>query len=167
MGVIDLDARVKKLEAGEGSVDPTVIDQLEATVTSLDETVNGDGETDFGLVGDVAALQAAAVPTKTTLTLEEGFTSISDDGGCFYMVCGSIVYLHFAVSGLTANTPAIVAYLPEAIRPGYHMFTLGTGRLTPGQSNLTINGTTGKVTLTSPGTEADCWCMYIMPAAES
>lgn len=58
MGVIDLDARVKKLEAGEsGGVDPDVIDQLEAAVTDLEETVNGDGETDFGLVGDVAALE--------------------------------------------------------------------------------------------------------------
>ena len=58
MGVIDLDARVKKLESGEsGGVDPTVIDQLEAAVTALEETVNGDGETDFGLVGDVAALE--------------------------------------------------------------------------------------------------------------
>ena len=57
MGVIDLDARVKKLEQGGGGIDPTVIDQLEAAVIDLEETVNGDGETDLGLVGDVAALQ--------------------------------------------------------------------------------------------------------------
>ena len=55
MGVIDLDARVKKLEqeAGGGAV----IDQLEAAVTALEEQINGDGETDLGLAGDVAALE--------------------------------------------------------------------------------------------------------------
>lgn len=54
MGVIDLDARVKKLEQDAGG--GAVIDQLEAAVTALEETVNGDGDTNLGLVGDVAAL---------------------------------------------------------------------------------------------------------------
>ena len=54
MGVIDLDARVKKLEQDAGG--GAVIDQLEAAVTALEETVNGDGDTDLGLVGDVADL---------------------------------------------------------------------------------------------------------------
>ena len=45
MGVIDLDARVKKLESGEsGGVDPTVIDQLEVAVTALEETVSSISE---------------------------------------------------------------------------------------------------------------------------
>lgn len=57
MGVIDLDARVKKLEqeAGGGAV----IDQLEAAVTALEEQINGDGETDLGLAGDVETLETA------------------------------------------------------------------------------------------------------------
>lgn len=37
MGVIDLDARVKKLEQGGGGMDPAVIDQLEAAVTALED----------------------------------------------------------------------------------------------------------------------------------
>ena len=74
MGVIDLDARVKKLEQGGGSIDPTVIDQLEAAVTDLEETVNGDGETDLGLVGDVAAL-ATAVTNVTPIDVSNKFTA--------------------------------------------------------------------------------------------
>lgn len=55
MGVIDLDARVRKLEQeGAGGA---VIDQIEAELTALDEQINGDGELDLGLAGDVAALE--------------------------------------------------------------------------------------------------------------
>ena len=57
MGVIDLDARVKKLEAEQGG--GAVIDQIEADLTALEEQINGDGETDLGLAGDVADLQTA------------------------------------------------------------------------------------------------------------
>ena len=57
MGVIDLDARVKKLEAEQGG--GAVIDQLEAAVTALDEEINGNGTTTFGLAGDVNDLKTS------------------------------------------------------------------------------------------------------------
>ena len=54
MGVIDLNARVTALEKnGAGGAE---IDQIEADLTALEEQINGDGETDLGLAGDVAAI---------------------------------------------------------------------------------------------------------------
>lgn len=151
MGVIDLDARVKKLEqeAGGGAV----IDQLEAAVTALEETVNGDGETDLGLVGDVAALDeqingdgetdfglagdvaelAEAVsqigggetPVKHELTLNTGLSANSTYGGCFYVKMGNLIYLHFALTGLTVGVKTTVVTLPSEARPVTSVFNVG------------------------------------------
>ena len=131
MGVIDLDARVKKLEAdGAGGA---VIDQLEAAVTDLEETINGDGETDFGLVGDVAALETAAVPQKTVITSLTGGTLMGHSGDVYYEVLGNLVHIHAAVKELTANTATTLFALPEALRP----------------SNITIGAVNGKEYLSS------------------
>lgn len=103
MGVIDLDARVKKLESGESSgVDPTVIDQLEAAVTALEETVNGDGETDLGLVGDVAALQAEIenLPVGINYSTTEKEVGTWTDGKKVYQK----TYVNYPVSASTSST---------------------------------------------------------------
>lgn len=95
MGVIDLDARVKKLEQdGTGGA---VIDQLEAAVTALEE---------------------AAVPSKTDVTeLDHGEIADSTTGGVYYEVMGNLVHVHVAALSFTANTRTTAFVLPEAIRP--------------------------------------------------
>ena len=114
MGVIDLDARVKKLEAeGTGGA---VIDQLEAAVTSLEETVNGNGETDFGLVGDVAALETAfgnlIEDVTSKVTLSEGIaldTGARDRYIKAYKI-GNIVILQVEVKCTAGSSAAGTAY---------------------------------------------------------
>lgn len=66
MGVIDLDARVRKLEQGGGG--GAEIDQIEAALTALEEQINGDGETDLGLAGDVSDLEDAVEVLQTHST---------------------------------------------------------------------------------------------------
>ena len=156
MGVIDLDARVKKLEqeAGGGAV----IDQLEAAVTALEETVNGDGDTDLGLVGDVAALNeqingdgetdlgragdvaelqqsipGPAVKTAVTTGITHGAAD-SGTGGIYYTVSGSVVHLHVGAGSLTADDAFQTLFtLPAAVRPSSILRTMSYA--TPGAQN--------------------------------
>lgn len=130
MGVIDLDARVKKLE--EGGAGGAVIDQLESAVTALEETVNGNGTTDLGLVGDVSdletavsAIETASVADRHTIELESGFTEQTANGGCFYETIGNIVHIHIAVDGFTSGTAATLSTLPEAVRPDIPIYFRG------------------------------------------
>ena len=116
MGVIDLDARVKKLEAGGGGgADPGVIDQLEAAVTDLEETVNGNGETDFGLVGDVAALEAA-VPTVTDLSASlTGAASFTTSASLIKY--GNLRVLDVLMDKYLPTTTTSAVTIPEGERP--------------------------------------------------
>lgn len=81
MGVIDLDARVKKLEEGGGGAE---IDQIEADLTALENVVSGNGETTFGLEGDVAALE----------------TTVNGDGETSFGLVGDVADLGIAVGNL-------------------------------------------------------------------
>lgn len=166
MGVIDLDARVKKLEADSGS--SAEIDQIEAAVTALENTVSGNGTTTFGLEGDVAALQAAAVPERTEVTdLPTGISAYSDYGGVFYETLGNLVHVHVAVSGLTAFTGTTIITLPEAVRPEYGdtPIAFGTGSATFGETGAFVlckalsSPINGNVIVNSAGTYAivDLW----------
>ena len=73
MGVINLNDRVDKLEESTTSLG-SVTDQIDAEVTALDEQINGDGDTDLGLAGDVADL-SAALPNEKTLVLASSTAS--------------------------------------------------------------------------------------------
>ena len=73
MGVINLNARVDALEESTTSLG-SATDQIGAEVTALDEQINGDGDTDLGLAGDVADL-SAALPTEKTLVLASSTAS--------------------------------------------------------------------------------------------
>ena len=76
MGVIDLDARVKKLEQDAGG--GAVIDQIEAELTALEEQINGDGETDLGLAGDVEALTTKLIAVDVTSELTDKANCVTD-----------------------------------------------------------------------------------------
>ena len=157
MGVIDLDARVKKLEQDAGGA---VIDQLEAAVTALEETINGDGETDLGLVGDVAALQTT---TRIELPIASPYENESDSGNSCVLCCGNVVTVHISIKGLTANTSATITTIPETLRPSTYVYQLGvSGDLTT-YATATINPTTGAVLVESKGTQAHfdlTYCLY-------
>lgn len=73
MGVINLNARVDALEESTTSLG-SATDQIGAEVTALDEQINGDGDTDLGLAGDVADL-SAALPNEKTLVLASSTAS--------------------------------------------------------------------------------------------
>ena len=144
MGVIDLDARVKKLESGEsGGVDPTVIDQLEAAVT---------------------ALEAAAVPVKTPITLAEncGYTPITGgDGGCFYCVIGNIVYLNISCDiSVTPTALTQIGTLPEEIRPTTNLYLVGFGKDFEKYSRLVISAETGLMTASSDDIKMRVYTTY-------
>lgn len=165
MGVVDLNARLTALEKTVAD-DPTgtVIDQLEAAVTDLEETVNGDGETDLGLVGDVAALQTATAVTKADLTPETGSAGT---GGCFYVVCGNLVYIHLNLTGLTSGTTYNrIADVPEAIYPAATVVALGTGaEPSTDVARAIVSSTNGRITVVSSTTTAIVDIMYLIPPA--
>lgn len=157
MGVIDLDARVKKLEQGGGS-GGAVIDQIEADLTALEEQINGDGETDLGLAGDVAELQAAAVPVKTEVTTLSTGTpiTIGAAGGVYYEVLGNLVHVHAAVSGLTAATHNVITTLPADIRPATNIYFMAPSAVSTGIFAQVMIGADGTVDIypMTGGTEA-------------
>lgn len=113
MGVIDLDARVKKLEQDIGSAG---IDQIEADLTALENIVQG--------------LQTV---TKTDFTELTAGNIVTAAGGCYYLKCGNLVHLHLAINELTVNTNVTVLTLPEAIRPATEHVAIGLA------SNLSAN----------------------------
>ena len=139
MGVIDLDARVKKLESGEsGGVDPTVIDQLEAAVTALEETVNGDGETDLGLVGDVAALSSTVgdliEDVSDKFTPNDALTFADGDPEVYIVRIGNMCFLHIKASITTGasavGSETVLGTLDESIRPEYSTSGFCIGEVT-------------------------------------
>lgn len=181
MGVIDLDKRVKKLEAGGGGgADPGVIDQLEAAVTDLEETINGDGETDlglvgdvaaleetvngdgetsFGLVGDVAALKTGGTPVRTAVTTLTSGSVYSAYGGVYYERLGNLIHVHVAASGVSSSNVSAIFTLPEAIRPatGDAVVASGWSFMYFGDSNTPCKGeikSDGVVSVKSGGTYA-------------
>lgn len=166
MGVIDLDARVKKLEqeAGGGAA----IDQIEAELTALDEQINGDGETDLGLAGDVEALKEAATVTQTAITPLVGEAGT---GGCFYEVYGKLVRLHFNLTSLTASGSTsgtevynVVFNIPLALRPGASIITIGTeADPAAGFTRMVVSASNGNVSILTPGTTAIVDGMYLLP----
>ena len=138
MGVIDLDARVKKLEAEQGG--GAVIDQIEADLTALEEQINGDGETDLGLAGDVDALETAvgALQTATAVTdVTNLFTlnpdKVEEDG--YYLKAVKVHNTVFvqgtaSVSGTeTAGSTVTLYTIDQSIRPGdiVTAYALGVG----------------------------------------
>lgn len=146
MGVIDLDARVKKLEQGGGSAE---IDQIEADLTALenvvsgngettfglvgdvatlDETVNGDGETSFGLVGDVSALETAvgnlgSKDVTDKFTLNTALTYASGSPKYAVTQIGDLCFLQFEASiqngAGSIGQDTTLGTLDSSIRPGF------------------------------------------------
>lgn len=158
MGVIDLDARVKKLEeGGGGGADPGVIDQLEAAVTDLEETVNGDGDTDLGLVGDMAALETTVgnliEDCSEMFTNNPLITYGSDPGDPYELLItriGPYAFMHMK-AGIASGSSQQGSYtllgtLSEGIRPEKQV-----AAFTIGQSNVICRsniGTDGAVNCT-------------------
>ena len=137
MGVIDLDARVKKLE--EGGASGAILDQLAAEVTALDEQINGNGETDLGLAGDVAELSAGAIPTRTEVTTLTTGDPIAASGGVFYEVLGNLVHIHVAaaIGAGGINTVKPVFTMPEGLRPDTLIAVAGSGDNNLGNAAMT------------------------------
>ncbi len=112
MGVIDLDARVKKLEqGGSGGAE---IDQIEADLTALENTV-GD------LIEDVSD----KITFNTDLGFAEGFPKIS------ITRIGNMCFLQCAVdigSGASQEgSDTVIGTLDESIRPLNKSIGDGTG----------------------------------------
>ena len=107
MGVIDLDARVKKLEQDSGS--SAEIDQIEADLTSLENAVSG-----------------YCIPVKTEVTqLDAGTPEAVSAGGVYYEVMGNLVHIHMTAGGFTVDTRTTSFTLPESVRPASPIFAVG------------------------------------------
>ena len=197
MGVIDLDARVKKLEEGGGGADPGVIDQLESAVTALEETVNGDGDTDLGLVGDVATLEetiygdgdtdlglvgdlaaltevvnAGVKPVRTPVTTLTSGSPYDAYGGVYYEQLGNLIHVHVAASGVSSSNVSTIFTLPEAIRPitGDAVVASGWSFMYFGDSNTPCKGeikSDGIVSVKSGGTYAIIDFFYMIGQSTS
>ena len=102
MGVVHNKAAIdelrKEIESGGGGS----VAELTARVDDLDETVNGDGETSFGLVGDVADLQTAIgnIPVGITYSTTEKEVGTWTDGKKVYQK----TYVNYPVTASTALT---------------------------------------------------------------
>ena len=166
MGVIDLDARVKKLEAGGGGgADPGVIDQLEAAVTDLEETVNGNGETDFGLVGDVATLETAFGELVTDIT--DQFTPNPDltftaaDTSYTITKIGNMVFMNgtFAISAgaSSAGSTTILGTIAAGYRPSKSAIAWSLGNQS--SNRYIVANTNGNIGSTG-GDYADFSCYW-------
>ena len=127
MGVIDLDARVKKLEQGGGGAE---IDQIEADLTALENTVDG-------LIEDVS----------DKITLNSELTFATDDPEISLVRVGKICFLtmkgSITVGASTIGSDTILGTLDESIRPA-----INTAGFCIGESNSARNcfvGTDGNV----------------------
>lgn len=111
MGVIDLDARVKKLEQADTSSE---IDQIEADLTALENAV-GD------LIEDVSD----KITFNTELDFAEGFPKIS------IMRIGNMCFLQCIVDISTGasqeGSDTVIGTLDESIRPLNRSIGGGTG----------------------------------------
>ena len=112
MGVIDLDARVKKLEQGGGG--GAEIDQIEADLTALEEQINGDGETDFGLAGDVSDIQADLVSVDLSSLLTGKAAVVTDAKLRKY---GNVYEISILTDKTVATTLTSMVTLPVEARP--------------------------------------------------
>ena len=112
MGVIDLDARVKKLE--QGSSGSAEIDQIEADLTALENTVRDliEDVTDK-LTWNPGLTFAAGSPT----------VSITRIGNLCYMVAGGTI----SAGSESAGTLTTLATLDSSIWPDDYAFTYGMG----------------------------------------
>lgn len=128
MGVIDLDARVKKLEADSGS--SAEIDQIEADLTALENTV-GD------LVEDVSG--KIILNSELTFATDNPEISLIRVGKmCFLTMMGTI-----SAGASTIGSDTVLGTLDESIRPG-----INTAGFCVGESNSVRNcyvGTDGSV----------------------
>lgn len=171
MGVIDLDARVKKLEAGE-SGGGEILDQLAAEVTALDEQINGDGETDLGLAGDVTELKTALTVTKETINPTTG---TAGTGGCFYETYGQLVHIHLNLTELTTTTtPSSPVYnniytLPDELTPPSTVVAFGGEATDPGAGTVRgiASASNNRVTVVTTGTTALVDIFYLLPTSAS
>lgn len=71
------------------------------------------------------ALREDTAVTKTNLTLNTGYTSVDDYGGCFYEVSGHVVHLHISVSGLSTSSNNTIVTLPSGVRPTANVYGVG------------------------------------------
>lgn len=107
MGVIDLNARVTALEKnGAGGAE---LDQIEADLTALEETVNGNGETDLGLVGDVAALENMFEDVSDKITVNSGIT-VNGTPVIKAVKISNVVFACITVDVKTGSQPAGTEY---------------------------------------------------------
>lgn len=128
MGVIDLNARVRALEENAGNSQE--IDQIEADLTALEETVDG-------LIEDVSD----KLTLNPNLTFADGYpvviiTKIGDY--CFCQILGSV-----SSGASAAGVDYPVGTLDEAIRPSTAVSAFTIGELTSARSSFI--GTDGVV----------------------
>ena len=106
---------------------------------------------------------AAPEYEETIITTLNNGTIDTTRGGCFYIRYGKVIYMHFAVKDLTAETTTNVYTMPESLRPP-HIIAFGTGigadRTT--NSSLSVGAATGTCNLWSESTTAVVDLIYIV-----
>lgn len=137
MGVVHNKAEIDELrelvESGGGGS----VEELTEKVNTLDETVNGDGETSFGLVGDVAELQTAVsnIPVGITYSTTEKEVGTWTDGKKVYQK----TYVNVPVTANTSSTTidvlsymgatqliAVEGYITQTETYGPTTYTIGS-----------------------------------------
>ena len=138
MGVIDLDARVKKLE--QGSSGSAEIDQIEADLTALENTVGG-------LIEDVSD----KITLNESVTFAEGYPiiSITRIGSMCFMTCTAS--FSEGASGIGSDT--LIGTLDTGIRPSDNVWVVG-GAASSGIQICSV-GTNGTVQ-----TRGGDWCRF-------
>lgn len=112
------------------------------------------------------------IHTTTPLTkvdistyLPSGVTATANQGGCYYEQRNGIVHVHIAVSGLTANTNAVLtSVIPAALRPSTVITGIGfaSSLATEAMSKAVLNNANGTITINSTTTSARIDMYYMI-----
>lgn len=138
MGVIDLYARVKKLE--QGGAGGAEIDQIEADLTALENTV-GD------LVEDVSD----KITLNESVTFADGYPiiSITRIGSMCFMTCTA----SFTAGASAIGSDTLIGTLDESIRPVDNVWVTGGAA----SSGIQISYVAANGTVQTKGGD---WCRF-------
>lgn len=100
-------------------------DKYAQLIESTTELLTANRNFYFPNASGFIALREDTALTKTNLTLNQGYTSVEDYGGCFYEVSGHVVHLHISVSGLSTSASNTIVTLPSAVRPSSNIYGVG------------------------------------------
>ena len=131
---------------------------LNATAQNL--SYDGGVTSTYDVIEDKLTNTKLLASEQNTITPSSG-SSWSAGGGCWYIKRGSVIIVHIALSGLTANSTQPVTTLPAGCRPLTLTYFVGAGGNTyTAYANIKI-GTDGAVNVSSVDTYACVEGMFI------